>query len=77
MRSSTDRPAPVEPVERTLQLPGDSSFSLSLPKEWVLENDLESVYAQSLGLILDSLSRSADYSGNIAETALQKAAPQP
>lgn len=33
--------------------------------------------AQSLGLIVDSLSRSADYGGNIAETALQKAAPQP
>ncbi|WP_435359092.1 PhoU domain-containing protein [Haloarchaeobius sp. DFWS5] len=33
--------------------------------------------AQSLGLVLDSLSRSADYAGNIAETALQKAAPRP
>ncbi|SDK84214.1 phosphate uptake regulator PhoU [Natronorubrum texcoconense] len=39
--------------------------------------DLEPVQAQSLGLILDSLSRSADYGGNIAETALQKAAPRP
>ncbi|ELY53200.1 phosphate uptake regulator PhoU [Natronolimnohabitans innermongolicus JCM 12255] len=39
--------------------------------------DLESVQAQSLGLVLDSLSRSADYGGNIAETALQKAAPEP
>ncbi|SFC05952.1 Phosphate uptake regulator [Halobiforma haloterrestris] len=37
----------------------------------------ESVQAQSLGLILDSLSRSADYGGNVAETALQKAAPSP
>ncbi|MFP4628674.1 MAG: PhoU domain-containing protein [Halobacteriales archaeon] len=34
-------------------------------------------HAQSLGLIVDSLSRSADYGGNIAETALQKAAPRP
>ncbi|QZA88651.1 phosphate uptake regulator PhoU [Salinarchaeum sp. IM2453] len=33
--------------------------------------------AQSVGLIVDSLSRSADYGGNIAETALQKAAPKP
>lgn len=33
--------------------------------------------AQLLGLIVDSLSRSADYGGNIAETALQKAAPRP
>ncbi|SIR64751.1 phosphate signaling complex PhoU family protein [Natronorubrum thiooxidans] len=39
--------------------------------------ELDSVEAQSLGLILDSLSRSADYGGNIAETALQKAAPRP
>ncbi|MXV60589.1 AbrB/MazE/SpoVT family DNA-binding domain-containing protein [Natronorubrum sp. JWXQ-INN-674] len=39
--------------------------------------DLDPVRAQSLGLILDSLSRSADYGGNIAETALQKAAPRP
>ncbi|PSP70063.1 histidine kinase, partial [Halobacteriales archaeon QH_9_66_26] len=33
--------------------------------------------AQRLGLVVDSLSRSADYGGNIAETAMQKAAPQP
>ncbi|MFC7116241.1 PhoU domain-containing protein [Natronoarchaeum sp. GCM10025703] len=33
--------------------------------------------AQLLGIIVDSLSRSADYGGNIAETALQKAAPRP
>ena len=39
--------------------------------------ELEPVETQSLGLILDSLSRSADYGGNIAETALQKAAPKP
>ncbi|THE63184.1 phosphate uptake regulator PhoU [Salinadaptatus halalkaliphilus] len=39
--------------------------------------ELEPAHAQSLGLILDSLSRSGDYGGNIAETALQKAAPSP
>ncbi len=39
--------------------------------------ELEPQQAQSLGLIVDSLSRSADYGGNIAETALQKAAPKP
>ncbi|SDQ99323.1 phosphate uptake regulator PhoU [Natronobacterium texcoconense] len=39
--------------------------------------DLDSVQAQSLGLILDSLSRSGDYGGNVAETVLQKAAPSP
>ncbi|WP_178918032.1 phosphate uptake regulator PhoU [Natronomonas gomsonensis] len=39
--------------------------------------ELEPQQAQLLGLIVDSLSRSADYGGNIAETALQKAAPKP
>ncbi len=38
---------------------------------------LEPHHAQHLGLIADSLSRCADYGGNIAETALQKAAPNP
>jgi phosphate uptake regulator len=33
--------------------------------------------AQALGLVVDSLSRTADYGGNIAENALQKAAPEP
>ncbi len=33
--------------------------------------------AQVLGLVVDSLSRTADYGTNIAESALQKAAPQP
>ncbi|WP_276302002.1 phosphate uptake regulator PhoU [Halorussus lipolyticus] len=33
--------------------------------------------AQQLSLVVDSLSRTADYGGNIAETALQKAAPRP
>jgi phosphate uptake regulator len=39
--------------------------------------ELDSQQAQLLGLIVDSLSRSADYGGNIAETALQNAAPKP
>lgn len=39
--------------------------------------ELEPQQAQLLGLIVDSLSRSADYGGNIAETALQNAAPKP
>ena len=38
---------------------------------------LEPRQAQQIGLVVDSLSRSADYGGNIAETALQKAAPTP
>ncbi|KAB1198387.1 MULTISPECIES: phosphate uptake regulator PhoU [Haloferax] len=42
-----------------------------------LLRDLDPARAQLLGLIVDSISRSADYGGNIAETALQKAAPTP
>ncbi len=42
-----------------------------------LLRDLDPARAQVLGLVVDSLSRSADYGGNIAETALQKAAPTP
>ncbi|MFB6109399.1 MAG: PhoU domain-containing protein [Halodesulfurarchaeum sp.] len=39
--------------------------------------ELDPARARHLGLIVDSLSRSADYGGNIAETALQKGAPAP
>lgn len=39
--------------------------------------ELDSEYAQYLGLVVDSLSRSVDYGDNIAETALQKAFPRP
>jgi phosphate uptake regulator len=42
-----------------------------------LLRELDPARAQMLGLIVDSLSRAADYGGNIAETALQKAAPTP
>jgi len=42
-----------------------------------LLRELDPTRAQLLGLIVDSLSRSADYGGNVAETALQKAAPTP
>ena len=42
-----------------------------------LLRDRDPERAQRLGLVVDSLSRSADYGGNIAETAMQKAAPQP
>ncbi|WP_311172411.1 PhoU domain-containing protein [Halobellus ordinarius] len=42
-----------------------------------LLQELDPARAQLLGLIVDSVSRSADYGGNIAETALQKAAPSP
>jgi len=39
--------------------------------------DVDSLEAQHLGLVVDSLSRTGDYGGNIAETALQNAAPSP
>ncbi|MFB6136303.1 MAG: PhoU domain-containing protein [Halobacteriaceae archaeon] len=42
-----------------------------------LLRDLDPRQAQHLGLVVDSLSRSADYGGNVAETALQNAAPDP
>ncbi len=42
-----------------------------------LIRELDPQQAQLLGLVVDSLGRSADYGGNIAETALQKAAPKP
>jgi len=42
-----------------------------------LLRELDPARAQLLGLIVDSLSRAGDYGGNVAETALQKAAPAP
>jgi phosphate uptake regulator len=45
--------------------------------EAIRTTGLDSRQAQQLGLVVDSLSRTADYGGNIAETALQKAAPSP
>jgi phosphate uptake regulator len=39
--------------------------------------DLEPAQAKNLGIVVDSLSRTADYGGNVAETALQRAAPKP
>ncbi|WP_276279355.1 phosphate uptake regulator PhoU [Halorussus caseinilyticus] len=42
-----------------------------------LIREMDAERAQHLSLVVDSLSRSADYGGNIAETALQKAAPRP
>ena len=42
-----------------------------------LLRELDPAHAQLVGLIVDSVSRTADYGGNIAEPALQKAAPSP
>ena len=40
-------------------------------------HEYEPQVAQILGLVIDSLSRTADYGTNIAESALQKSAPRP
>ncbi len=40
-------------------------------------SDLPPEAARSLRLVVDSLSRCADYGGNVAETAIQHAAPRP
>ena len=42
-----------------------------------LLRELDPAHAQLVGLIVDSVSRTAAYGGNIAETARQKAAPSP
>jgi phosphate uptake regulator len=42
-----------------------------------LIRELNPQQAQLMGLVVDSLSRAADYGGNVAESALQKAAPKP
>ncbi|WP_331233603.1 phosphate uptake regulator PhoU [Natronorarus salvus] len=39
--------------------------------------EIDPVDAQHLGLVVDSLTRIGDYGANVAETALQKAAPSP
>ena len=55
-------------IEPTVLLPNEVD-------QVIYEFDAQTV--QVLGLVVDSLSRTADYGGNIAESALQKAAPRP
>lgn len=68
--------------ERATQLANDAQHRIAGIDDRARQVDdelreLEAQEAQLLGLVVDSLSRSADYGGNIAETALQKAAPTP
>ena len=42
MRSDATTDSPVDPVERTVQLAGNSTFVVSLPKAWAVEQGLES-----------------------------------
>ena len=60
-----------------------SRTKVTLIEKLVLEmmhstvKDLDVSDAQKIGLVLDSVSRCADYGGNIAETVLQKVSPHP
>jgi len=68
--------------EEASRLASDARSHVSTVDEMVREADREihefdTQLAQVLGLVIDSLSRTADYGTNIAESALQKAAPRP
>jgi len=71
-----------EDAERATRLANDARQRVEAADERAREvdalvRDLDPQQAQLLGLVVDSLNRSADYGGNIAETALQNAAPKP
>ena len=68
--------------EEAVELAGEARDHISIVDEKVRDVDkeihqVEPQLAQVLGLVVDSLSRTADYGANIAENALQKAAPEP
>ncbi|AKH97240.1 phosphate uptake regulator PhoU [Halanaeroarchaeum sulfurireducens] len=68
--------------ERAMELANEARRKVDAVDDLVrstddLLRDLEPRQAQRIGLVVDSLSRSADYGGNVAETALQMAAPAP
>ncbi|WP_255195160.1 phosphate uptake regulator PhoU [Halorarius litoreus] len=72
----------ADDAEEATRLANEARQSVDLVDERVREADAELLdlapqQAQLLGLVVDSLSRAGDYGGNIAETALQKAAPKP
>jgi phosphate uptake regulator len=72
----------AEDAEEATELANEAMARIETVDERVREVDdllrtLDIQRVQRLGLVVDSLSRSADYGGNIAETALQKAAPRP
>ena len=72
----------AEDPETAVELANEARRRLTQVDERAREVDKEirefdSGAAQSLGLVVDSLSRTADYGANIAESALQKAAPHP
>jgi phosphate uptake regulator len=72
----------AEDAEEATELANEAMARIETVDERVREVDdllrtLDTQRVGRLGLVVDSLSRSADYGGNIAETALQKAAPRP
>ena len=72
----------AEESEEAVSLANEAMARIETVDERAREVDellrsLDTQSVQRLGLVVDSLSRSADYGGNIAETALQKAAPRP
>lgn len=72
----------MEDSEEAVELANEARGHIPEIDERALEVDKEvhefdPQVAQVLGLVVDSLSRTADYGGNIAESALQRAAPRP
>jgi phosphate uptake regulator len=72
----------TEDSDEAVELASEARAHMSVIDELVREVDVEihefePQLAQMLGLVIDSLSRTADYGTNIAESALQKAAPRP
>ena len=68
--------------ENAVELASEARGHIDVVDEKVREVDAEirefdPQLAQVLGLVIDSLSRTADYGTNIAESALQKSAPRP
>jgi phosphate uptake regulator len=72
----------TDDAEEATELASDARHGIESVDDTLREVDqqiheFEPQKAQVLGLVVDSLSRTADYGGNIAESALQKAAPRP
>jgi phosphate uptake regulator len=68
--------------DEAVELASEARGHITVVDEMVRDVDKEihefdPQFAQVLGLVIDSLSRTADYGTNIAESALQKAAPRP
>jgi len=72
----------AEDSDEAVELASQAREHITVVDEIVRDIDeairgFEPQVAQVLGLVVDSLSRTADYGTNIAESALQKSAPRP